>query len=316
MAIHVGVHTSISGGIDRSVDRAYSLGCTAFQIFTRNPRGWKYYPLKDEEVQMYKVKVERYGLKGFNVAHMPYLPNLSSPKDEIYEKSVESLIKELERCGKLDIPYLVIHLGSHMGTGFESGMKRLVSAVSRAIEEVENDVKILLENMAGQKNNMGSRFEDLKKLYDSLSGYQDRIGLCFDTAHAFSAGYDLKTRKGVEEAYQEFHSLIGWENVYVIHLNDSKHEVGSGRDHHEHIGLGYIGEKGFQYFLSYKDIRGKPLILETPVDGRRGDIGNIVMVWILAGEKPDENLISRWMERSKDSPDIDVVNRLIEKFKL
>ncbi len=314
MSLHVGLHTSISGGIDKSVDRAYEMGCTAFQIFTRNPRGWKYPPLKDEEKLMYKVKVERYGFKGYNVAHMPYLPNLSSPKDDIYEKSLETLINELRRCGELEIPYLVIHLGSHMGSGFENGLKRLTSAISKALDTVDNNVRILLENMAGQKNNMGSRFEDLKRLYDSLSGYHDRIGICFDTAHAFSAGYDLKTRRGVEETYDEFHSLIGWDNVYVIHLNDSKHEVGSGRDHHEHIGLGYIGEKGFQYLLSHEDIRRKPLILETPVDGRRGDIGNIVMVWILADAEPPQELIDKWVEGSRDSVDNTVVERLMEKL--
>ena len=313
--LRVGVHTSISGGIDKSVDRAYFLGCTAFQIFTRNPRGWRSTPLKEEELLMYKVKVDRYGFKGFNVAHMPYLPNLSSPKDEIYEKSFQTFVNELKRCGELEIPYLVIHLGSHMGSGFDAGKKRLIGAITKAIEMVDNNVRILLENMAGQKNNMGSRFEDLKQLYDELTSYEDRVGICFDTAHAFSAGYDLKTKKGVESTYEEFHSLIGWDKVYVIHLNDSKHEVGSGRDHHEHIGLGYIGEKGFSHFLSYKDIRKKPLILETPVDGRRGDIGNIVMVWILADELPPHDLIEKWKEAVKgDSVDKDVVNRLLKKL--
>ena len=112
--IRVGVHTSISGGVDKSVDRAYHLGCTAFQIFTRNPRGWKFNPLKEEEKVLYISKVERYGFKGYNVAHMPYLPNLSSPDDDIYRKSLDTFINELRRCGELNIPYLVIHLGSHM----------------------------------------------------------------------------------------------------------------------------------------------------------------------------------------------------------
>ncbi len=310
--LRVGVHTSISGGVDKSVDRAYQLGCTSFQIFTRNPRGWKASPLKEEEKVLYKTKVRRYGFEGFNVAHMPYLPNLSSPKDDIYEKSLETFINELRRCEELEIPYLVIHLGSHMGSGFESGKKRLVGAIYKAVESVENSVRILLENMAGQKNNMGSRFEDLKKLMDALSGLEDRIGFCFDTAHAFSAGYDLKVKSGVRETVEEFNSLIGWENVYVIHLNDSKHEVGSGRDHHEHIGLGYIGEKGFQYFLEYDFIRSKPLILETPVDSRRGDIGNIAMVWLLAGVEPPKEVFDRWLEAlSEDDVDMEIVKRLM-----
>ncbi|HIE36796.1 TPA: deoxyribonuclease IV [Candidatus Geothermarchaeota archaeon] len=310
--LRVGVHTSISGGVDKSVDRAYHLGCTAFQIFTRNPRGWKMAPLREEEKALYRSKVERYGFNGFNVAHMPYLPNLSSPKDDIYEKSLNTFINELIRCEELGIPYLVIHLGSHMGSGFDRGKKRLVDAIYKAVEEVDNNVRILLENMAGQKNNMGSRFEDLKTLYNELSGLEDRIGFCFDTAHAFSAGYDLKIKSGVKTTVEEFDSLVGWDNVFVIHLNDSKHEVGSGRDHHEHIGMGYIGEKGFKYLLEYPFIKDKPLILETPVDERRGDVGNIAMVWLLAGEDPPSNLIERWLKTaSEDGIDIKIIKSFL-----
>lgn len=310
--LRVGVHTSISGGVDRSVDRAYQLGCTAFQIFTRNPRGWRISPLKDEEKALYKSKVDRYGFNRFNVAHMPYLPNLSSPKGDIYRKSLDTFINELNRCEELGIPYLVIHLGSHMGSGFEKGKKRLVEAIYKAVEAVDNRVRILLENMAGQRNNMGSRFEDLETLYRELSGLEDRIGFCFDTAHAFSAGYDLKIRSGVENVIEEFNSLVGWENVFVIHINDSKHEVGSGRDRHEHIGMGYIGEKGFKYFLEYPFIRSKPLILETPVDTRRRDIGNIAMVWLLAGEEPPQDIIDRWINNiSEDDNDIEIIKNFL-----
>jgi len=309
--LRVGVHSSISGGIDRSVDRAYELGCTAFQIFTRNPRGWKAQNLKPEEAALYKAKVERYGFKGYNVAHMPYLPNLSSPKDDIYSKSLAVFIDEIRRCGELDIPYLVIHLGSHMGTGFERGLERLVSAVEEGASRVRNGVLILLENMAGQRNNMGSRFEDLSRLYSRLSHLEDRIGLCFDTAHAFSAGYDISTPEGVEKSFGEFDDLVGWENVYVIHLNDSKHPVGSGRDHHEHIGLGYIGEEGFRAILSMEYIKSKPLILETPVDDVRGDVGNIAMVWRLAGEEPPRELVERWINYTEKE---DVDRKIVEEW--
>ncbi len=310
--LRVGVHTSISGGIDKSVDRAYELGCTAFQIFTRNPRGWRSQDLKPEEVALYRAKVERYGFKGYNVAHMPYLPNLSSPDKNIYDKSFNVFIDEIRRCGELGIPYLVIHLGSHMGTGFESGLERLVSAVESGVEKVRNKVVILLENMAGQRNNMGSLFEDLSRLYERLSHLEDRIGICFDTAHAFSAGYDLSSPEGVDKTFEEFESLIGWDKVYIIHLNDSKHPLGSGRDHHEHIGLGYIGEEGFRAILSKPFIRSKPLILETPVDEVRGDVGNIATVWRLAGEKPPKEIIERWVEYTrKDEVDRKIVEEWV-----
>ena len=142
--LHVGVHVSISGGVDKAVDRAFNYGATAFQIFTRNPRGWKYTPLKNEEITMFREKVKRYGYLGYDVAHMPYLPNLSSPDDSIYEKSLDSLINELNRCGVLGIPYLVIHLGSHRGKGFEHGRKRLINAIEKSLDKVDNNVRIWL----------------------------------------------------------------------------------------------------------------------------------------------------------------------------
>jgi len=300
--LHVGVHVSISGGIDKSVDRAYNYGSTAFQIFTRNPRGWKYNPLKPEEVASFKEKVEKYKYNRYIATHMPYLPNLSSPKDDIYEKSVSSLIEELKRAGELNIPYLVIHLGSHMGSGVEKGRERLINAIEKGLYTVENKVMILLENMAGQKNNMGSRFEEIKVLLDDLENFSDRIGVCFDTAHAFEAGYDLSTASGVENTIKEFEEYIGFKWLKLIHLNDSKSDLASGRDIHEHIGLGYIGEKGFKEILSNKEIIKYPMILETPVDKRRGDLGNIMMVWYLSGIKPSKNIIERWEKYLEKNP--------------
>jgi deoxyribonuclease-4 len=310
--LHVGVHVSIGGGVDKAVDRAFNYGATAFQIFTRNPRGWKYTPLKSEEVTLFREKVRRLGYVNYDVAHMPYLPNLSSPDDDIYEKSLDSLINELDRCGMLDIPYLVIHLGSHRGKGFEKGRERLVNAIEKALETIDNDVVILLENMAGQKNSMGSRFEEIRILLDDLSNYSDRIGICFDTAHAYAAGYDLSTPSGVDKAIEEFKSQIGFKWLRVIHLNDSRYDLASGRDVHEHIGLGYIGERGFRAILSMKMITKYPLILETPVDRRRGDLGNIMMVWYLSEIKPPTSIVDKWMEYiEKDPQDREILNLIL-----
>ncbi len=295
MSLRVGVHVSISGGVGKAPERAYLMGCTAFQIFTRNPRGWKYTDLKSDDIELFRSGVERYGFKGCVASHMPYLPNLASPDDRIYNLSLDSLIKELERAGLLGIPYLVIHLGSHMGAGEDVGRKRLIDAVDIALSKVENDVIILLENMAGQKHSIGSRFEDIQYLIEHIS-FNDRIGVCFDTAHAFQAGYDLRDESSVEETLEEFDNIIGFKMLKLIHLNDSKTELGSGRDIHEHIGLGFIGEEGFKAFLRHPEVLKRPLILETPVDERREDIGNLMKVWELSGLKPPDDIKKRWDE--------------------
>jgi len=313
--LHVGVHVSIGGGVDKAVDRAYNYGATAFQIFTRNPRGWKYTPLKQEEITLFREKISRWGYREYAVAHMPYLPNLASPDDDIYEKSVESLKNEVERAGLLNIPYLVIHLGSHKGAGFEKGRSRLIKAVMKALDEVDNNVMILLENMAGQKNNMGSRFEEIGILLKDLESYSDRIGVCFDTCHAFAAGYDLSTPEGVEKTIEEYETHIGFEWLKVIHLNDSRYELASGRDVHEHIGMGYIGINGFRAILTNKKIIKYPLILETPVDKRRGDLGNIMMVWYLSGLKPPSDIIKKWEEYIEKNPqDKEIFDKILKNI--
>ncbi len=291
--LYVGVHVSISGGVSNAPDRAYERGCTAFQIFTRNPRGWKYKDLGSDEAELFRNKVARYGYGNLAISHMPYLPNLSSPDERIYNLSLESFRNEVIRAGLLGIKYLVIHLGSHMGAGFEAGKKRLVKAIDQVISSVDNDVYILLENMAGQKNSMGSRFEDIAEIIDSLS-FKDRIGVCFDTSHAFSAGYDLRSKDSVDETLREFDRVVGFKWLMVVHINDSKVDLGKGRDIHEHVGLGYIGEDGFRCILRHDVIRKHPLILETPVDERREDVGNIMKVWELAGVEPPEELVERW----------------------
>jgi len=291
--LNVGVHVSISGGVSNAPDRAFERGCTAFQIFTRNPRGWKYKELGSDEVELFRSKVERYGYNGLVVSHMPYLPNLSSPDDRIYRLSLDSLRNEVSRASQLGIKYLVIHLGSHMGAGFEAGRKRLVSAIDDALSKSDGDVSILLENMAGQRNSMGSRFEDIASIIDSIS-FKDMVGVCLDTSHAFSAGYDLRTKDAVESTLKEFNDVIGFKWLRVVHINDSKVDLGKGRDIHEHIGLGFIGEEGFRYFLMSSEIRRRPLILETPVDDRREDVGNIMKVWELAGVDPSNDIKARW----------------------
>jgi deoxyribonuclease-4 len=271
--VKVGLHVSISGTIDQAVDRARELTCDTFQIFTRNPRGWKYKKLKTEEVEEFRRKLASDRLTPA-VAHMPYLPNLSSPKRTIYNKSVKSLSAELNRCRALGLEYLVTHLGSHMGEGQDVGLERITGAINGAVAENPGEVMLLLENTAGTKNSMGSSFEDLKRILNRVEDRR-RVGICLDTAHAYAAGYDLHSPRGVEETLTRFNTVLGFNIMKVIHLNDSQGGLGSGRDRHEHIGMGYIGDKGFRAFLHHEAVRNVPLIMETPIDERRDEMDNM-----------------------------------------
>ena len=272
--MQIGCHVSIAGGIDKSVDNAVERECTAFQIFSRNPRGWHAKDISEEEVTSFKSKLKQNKIDRFaTCVHMPYLPNLSSTNSESYKKSVLTLVNEVKRCGKLGIPYLVTHLGSHLGAGEEKGISQLVNAYKKA-SEVKNDVTILLENTAGQKNSVGSDFEQLGEIFSKLKPSK-KFGICIDTCHAFVYGYDLRTEKNVKKSFDEFDNYIGFENLKILHLNDAKGELGSRLDRHYHIGLGNIGEKGMQTVVKMAKKKDIPTILETPIDDTRDDFENV-----------------------------------------
>ena len=280
--LKIGFHVSIIGRIDEAVDRAVEIGCNTFQIFTRNPRSWKAEDLKREEVKAFIEKVERFDMQPV-FAHMPYLANLASPRPNIYFLSVKTLKTELERCRILKIPYLVTHLGSHLGSGKSEGFKRIIKAINEAYSSVGGEVTLLLENTAGTKNSMGSSFEDIKYIIDNLK-FPDFVGVCFDTAHAYAAGYDLRTQCAVQDVIRRFDEIIGFEKLRLVHLNDSRGGLGSHIDRHEHIGMGKIGEEGFRAILKSK-LGSLPLIMETPIDNRRSDVENLLKVLELAGLK-------------------------------
>lgn len=272
--MQIGCHVSIAGSIDKAVDNAVERKCSAFQIFTRNPRGWNAKELANSDVKNFKDKLEQSDIDRFaTCAHMPYLPNLSTPKKESFEKSVKTLVNEVERCGRLGIPYLVTHLGSHLGTGEESGIKRLVKALDSA-GKVKNDVMILLENTAGQKNSVGSQFEQLAEIFFQLKPTK-RFGVCIDTCHAFVSGYDIRTKKGVKDTFEKFDETIGYEHLKILHLNDAKGELGCNLDRHYHIGLGNIGKLGLGEVIKISNKKEIPIILETPIDDKRDDFENI-----------------------------------------
>jgi deoxyribonuclease-4 len=272
--VQIGSHVSISGSIANAITNASERECSAFQVFTSNPRGWHAKDLTDDGITNYKNNLSQSNIDRFaTVAHMPYLPNLSSPEIPVYEKSIHTMIREVERCDKLGIPYLVTHLGSHKGTGEDKGIQRLVGALTE-VAKTNKDVTILLENTAGQKNSVGSDFTQLAEIFFGLKP-ASRFGICIDTCHAFAAGYDLRNEKNVKDVFEKFDSEIGLKHIKIIHLNDSKGELGCHLDRHEHIGLGHIGEAGLSQVVKLANKNKIPIILETPIDERRTDFENI-----------------------------------------
>jgi deoxyribonuclease-4 len=280
MGVRVGFHVSIAGGISNSINNTKKLGCTAFQIFTRNPRGWAVNPIPRSEVLSFKNRLATSGIEKTSVVvHMPYLPNLSGPPGEFYQRSVKTLKEEMQRCEFLGISYLVIHLGSHMGKGSKSGIDQLINALGTACAHSKspNGVVVLLENNAGYRNNVGGKLEELRLILDKLNN-TERFGLCIDTCHLFASGYDLRTYESVNMVIEKIENIIGLQALKVIHLNDSKGPLGSNLDRHEHIGLGSIGRRGIAAFINHATIKALPIIMETPIDTRRGDEENLEIV--------------------------------------
>lgn len=285
----VGFHVSIAGGISNSVDNAKKIGCSAFQIFSRNPRGWAAKPLDPNDVELFRQKLAKSTIEPDSVVvHMPYLPNLSGPLGESYDMSVQTLSEEIRRCSVLGIPYLVIHLGSHMGKGSPMGISQLTSAIASARSSADkasrkNQVTILLENNAGRKNSVGSSFEELREILDMAHARKGELGICLDTCHLLASGYDIRTKGGVEKILGLFDKIVGLGELKVVHLNDSKGGLASHLDSHEHIGLGEIGSAGLSAFLNHPNMTKLPFIMETPIDEKRSEADNLSSVIQMLG---------------------------------
>ncbi|MFX0092503.1 MAG: deoxyribonuclease IV [Candidatus Hodarchaeota archaeon] len=274
MELKIGFHVSIAGSIDKAVDRAIKLGCTTFQIFTRSPRSWKFKELDPKSRQSFIIKRQTSKIAPV-FAHMPYLPNLSSPESEIYQKSVQALVEELKRCTCLKIPFLITHCGSHKGQGIDKGLQQICNALETAYEQCQTTTQILLENTGGGKASMGNTFEDLKAIIDNLEPNVNRkVGICLDTCHAFVAGYELRTLESIETLVTEI-SELGLNRLKVIHANDAKFKKGSRRDQHEHIGKGHIEIEGFRSILQHPVLKTLPFILETPRTSDEDDFRNL-----------------------------------------
>lgn len=259
----LGAHTSTSGGVSKSVDLAEKFCFTAMQIFTKNNNRWFQKPFEEKEIEAFKTKLKNSKIK-FVVSHDSYLINLCGTDKEMLKKSRIALIDELERCELLGIPHLNFHPGSHLGAGEDDGIKLITESINIVHDKTKGyKVSSMLETTAGQGSAIGYRFEQLQKIID-LVEQKERMTVCIDTAHVFTAGYDIKNPMNFKKVIKEFDDIIGLERLKCFHMNDSKKELGSRVDRHEHIGKGFIGTEGFSNIMNDERLREIPKILETP----------------------------------------------------
>ncbi|MBN1526200.1 MAG: deoxyribonuclease IV [Candidatus Omnitrophica bacterium] len=273
--MRIGVHVSIAGKIYEAVERAKALGCNAMQIFSRNPRGWQASRLEGADVAEFKRLKAEYGIKPV-IVHIPYIINLATPDDTLYKKSIGAYIEDIRRADSLGAEYFVTHLGSHVGSGEENGIRRFASALKEIIKKAKPRTTILLENTAGSGSCIGYRFEHIKKIIDSLER-KPAIGVCLDTEHAFAAGYDIKTEKGLRDALKEFDALLGLDLIKVVHFNDSLSPLGSRVDRHQHLGKGKIGLEALSRIINHPKLKNAAFIMETPKKTDKDDERNIAV---------------------------------------
>lgn len=259
----LGAHMSIAGGVGNAFLHGRKVDCDAIQIFTKSSRQWASKPYTKEEVEQFHSNRRETGI-GAVIAHDSYLLNMGSPDTPLRTRSVAAFIDELERCEVLGVSHLIAHPGSHVGAGEIDGIRTIARSLDEAHKACPGyGVKITLEITAGQGSNLGYRFEQIAQIIDAV-GESDRLRVCFDTEHAFAAGYDLRTKEGYDRTFGEFDEAIGIELLAAFHLNDSKKEFNSRVDRHEHIGKGFIGLQAFRMLMNDRRFWGLPMCLETP----------------------------------------------------
>ena len=255
----LGVHCSVSGGLENAFGEANGLHIDVMQVFTRNQRQWNAKPISDEERTAFRDTWKSSQIK-VAFSHCSYLINLAAESDETREKSIAALILEVERCTLLDLSFCILHPGAAGSQTQETAIEKIADGLRQVLEKSsDSNVMILLENTAGQGSSVGGPFENLKQISDLTNS--KRIGYCFDTCHAFAAGFDIRTTKGCEETFAAFDSILGLENLKAFHLNDSKGDLGSHLDRHEHIGKGKLGLEPFRYIMN--NFPKIPKVIET-----------------------------------------------------
>lgn len=282
----LGAHMSIAGGYYRAVEDAARLKMDCVQIFTKNNNQWTAKPLADEDVDLFRDALERTGVRA-PCAHDSYLINMASPDPELWQKSLEAFVIELQRAEALGLLGVVAHPGSFTHSSEEEGLKRIAVALDRALESSETSrVEVWLEVTAGQGTNLGHRFEHLRTILDEVQD-SSRIGVCVDTCHIFAAGYPLQTEEEYRTTMQAFDNTVGIDRIRAFHLNDSKRELGSRVDRHEHIGKGCLGLEPFRHVLNDKRFGLLPMYMETPKgeeNGKEWDAVNLARLRRLVGK--------------------------------
>jgi len=259
----LGAHFSIAKGLHHALYEAEKYGCTALQIFTKNTSSWKERTLTQEEIVWFDQAREQTGITSI-ASHTSYLINLATPERKKHDMSCNALKQELIRSSMLDIPFVVLHPGAHLGKGEDKGIEKIAFSINEIFDQIPDiQIRLLLETTAGQGSALGHTFEQLASIMDKIEN-QNRIGICLDTSHVFAAGYDIRTPESYRKAMDAFSDIIGFENLYVIHVNDSKKELGSRIDRHEHIGEGYIGIEAFELLMNDMRFWDVPKIIETP----------------------------------------------------
>jgi deoxyribonuclease-4 len=265
----IGVHASVAGGVDNAVDAQLDYGGNCGQIFTHSPQVWQDPSLDDDETERFRTASADNGV-GPWVIHSSYLVNLATPKADLREKSVDSMQKELDAAARLGIDYVNVHLGAHTGAGVEAGLDNAASAIDDLA--IPEGVTLLVESDAGSGTKLGGEFEHLAAVIERADA---EVGVCLDTAHAFAAGYDLSTPEAVDEAVAEFDDVVGLDRLACVHLNDSKHDCGTNKDEHAHVGEGLIGVEGMRAVLNHEGLRDLPYVLETPTEDGKGFEWNV-----------------------------------------
>ena len=274
--LRLGVQVSISGGLSKAIERAKILGCNTIQIFSRNPRSFKRVLRTEEEIEEFREKRRQAKIYPLFI-HTVYTLNLASPDARFYRLSIRDFIRDLKDAQHLGSEFVVTHIGSFKGSSREKGIKRVIRALENILSKMPSSLTLLLENTSGSGHWLGADFKEIAYIINSL-GKSEKIGVCLDTCHAFSAGYNLREARGLRELLGEIDDYIGLNKLKLIHLNDSQDKLGSYKDRHFHIGEGYIGEEGFRRIINHTQLKNLPFILETPKKKEEDDFRNLEKV--------------------------------------
>ncbi|RPH28787.1 MAG: deoxyribonuclease IV [Bacteroidales bacterium] len=261
---YIGAHVSASGGVENAPVNAHSIGATAFALFTKNQRQWKSAPLTKDSIAKFKKSCEQYGYAPSQILpHDSYLINLGHPEKEGLDKSREAFLDEMQRCEQLGLDRLNFHPGSSLGKISDEACLRLIAESINIALDKTTGVIAVIENTSGQGSNLGYKFEQIKMIIDHVDD-KSRVGVCLDTCHTYTAGYDLKTEKGFADTFARFDSIIGFNYLRGMHINDSKKELGTRVDRHDSLGKGFLGIEIFKRIMQDPRFDNIPLILETP----------------------------------------------------